>query len=222
MREELFAHEVAAFTPPDRAYLLAGFKSRPEFARANACRLLRKAAVVRRVDELRAEFRERCALNVEYLQALLLPIVECNVLDCFEQAGQSAAPTAPRKRKTGPASEAASSRLRFKPLDRLRREQGLAIAGLKLGENGAVVDIKFHGKNEAAKALMATLGIKDGDEGASLALLELGSRLGAALARVGGKVIDHSDKPASLPVPRAMTSTSDAGADDDVVTVINC
>jgi hypothetical protein len=110
MREELFAHEVAAFTPPDRAYLLAGFKSRPEFARANACRLLRKAAVVRRIDELRAEFRERCALNVEYLQALLLPIVECNVLDCFEQAGQSAAPTASRKRKTEPASEAASSR----------------------------------------------------------------------------------------------------------------
>jgi hypothetical protein len=218
MREELFAHEVAAFTPPDRAYLLAGFKSRPEFARANACRLLRKPAVVRRVDELRAEFRERCALNVEYLQALLLPIVECNVLDCFEQAGQSAAPTASRKRKTEPAA-AAPSRVRFKPLDKLRREQGLAIAGLKLGENGAVVDIKFHGKNEAAKALMATLGIKDGDEGASLALLELGNRLGAALARVGGKVIDHNDNSA-LPPPRA--TTSDAGADDDVVTVINC
>jgi hypothetical protein len=68
---------------------------------------------------------------------------------------------------------------------------------------------------------MATLGIKDGDEGASLALLELGNRLGAALARVGGKVIDHSDNSA-LPVPRATSSTSDAGADDDVVTVINC
>jgi hypothetical protein len=223
-REELFAHEVAAFTPPDRAYLLAGFKSRPEFARANACRLLRKAAVVRRVDELRAEYRERCALNVEYLQAFLLPIVECNVLDCFEQAGQSAAQTASRKRKTGPALEAASSRLRFKPLDRLRREQGLAIAGLKLGENGAVVDIKFHGKNEVAKALMATLGIKDGDEGASLALLELGNRLGAALARVGGKVIDHNDTPA-LPAQRAVSSTGDAAgadADDPVVAVIHC
>jgi hypothetical protein len=223
MREELFAHEVAAFTPPDRAYLLAGFKSRPEFARANACRLLRKAAVVRRVDELRAEFRERCALNVEYLQALLLPIVESNVLDCFEQAGEATRATAPRKRgrKAAPAVETPSSRLQFKPLDKLRREQGLAIAGLKLGENGAVVDIKFHGKNEAAKALMATLGIKDGDEGASLALLELGSRLGAALSRVGGKVIDQSDKPGSLPAPRA-SSPSDAGADDDVVTVINC
>jgi hypothetical protein len=221
MREELFAHEVAAFTPPDRAYLLAGFKSRPEFARGNACRLLRKPAVVRRVDELRAEFRELCALNVEYLQALLLPIVECNVLDCFEQAGQSAAPAASRKWKTGPASEAASSRLRFKPLDRLRREQGLAIAGLKLGENGAVVDIKFHGKNEAAKALMATLGIKDGDEGASLALLELGSRLGAALARVGGKVIDHNDTPA-MPAAAMSSTSDDAGADDPVVAVIHC
>ena len=48
-REELFAHEVAAFTPPDRAYLLAGFKSRPEFARANACRLLRKVSVTARI-----------------------------------------------------------------------------------------------------------------------------------------------------------------------------
>jgi hypothetical protein len=48
-REELFAHEVAAFTPPDRAYMLAGLKSRPEFARANACGLLRKAAAVRQI-----------------------------------------------------------------------------------------------------------------------------------------------------------------------------
>ncbi len=70
---------------------------------------------------------------------------------------------------------------------------------------------------------MATLGIKDGDEGASLALLEPGSRLGAALARVGGKVIDHNDTPA-LPVPRATSSTGDAGADadDPVVAVIHC
>ena len=83
-REELFAHEVAAFTPPDRAYLAAGFKSQPEFARGNACRLLRKPEVAKRIDELREDFRSRCALHVEYLQELLLPIVEANPLDYFK------------------------------------------------------------------------------------------------------------------------------------------
>jgi hypothetical protein len=194
-REELFAHEVAAFTPPDRAYLLAGYKSRPEFARANACRLLRKPVVVQRIDELRADFRERCALSVEYLQALLLPIVESNVLDCFESASKR------------------PGRLRFKPLDELSREQGLAIAGLKLGENGAVVDLKFHSKTEAARTLMATLGIKEGDENAGMALAELGKRLGAALARTNEKVIEHSNAPAPLPA---------ADSDDRVVEIIEC
>ena len=223
-REELFAHEVAAFTPPDRAYLLAGFKSRPEFARANACRLLRKPAVVQRIDELRADFRERCALNIEYLQALLLPIVECNVLDCFEQGTAKPAATAQRKRrgKTATVPLPMPDGVRFKPLDSLRREQGLAIAGIKLGENGAVVDVKFHGKNEAAKVLLATLGIKDGDDSSGLALVELGSRLGAALARVQGKVIDGKviDQPASAP-PLPSLRDGTAG-DDDVVAVIKC
>jgi hypothetical protein len=44
---------------------------------------------------------------------------------------------------------------------------------------------------------MATLSIKEGDQSAGLALVELGSRLGAALERAkgaptAGKVIEHS------------------------------
>jgi hypothetical protein len=186
---------------------------------------LRKAAVVQRVDELRAEFRERCALNVEYVQALLLPIVECNVLDCFEQGSAEPAATAQRKRrgKTTTVPPSMSAGVRFKPLDRLRREQGLAIAGLKLGENGAVVDVKFHGKNEAARVLLATLGVKDGDDSSGLALLELGSRLGAALARAQqGKVIDGKviDQPAPAPPPPSLRDGT--AGDDDVVAVIEC
>jgi hypothetical protein len=226
-REELFAYEIAAFTPPDRAYLLAGFKSSPQFARANACRLLRKAAVVRRVDELRAEFRERCALNVEYVQALLLPIVECNVLDCFEQKPSSVPDgEGGRRKRKGSTTEAptpaVSSALRFKALDSLRREQGLAIAGLKLGDDGAVVDVKFHSKNEAARVLLATLGVKDGDDSSGLALVELGSRLGAALARAQGKVIDGKviDQPASAPPPLSLGEGT--SGDDEVVAVIEC
>jgi hypothetical protein len=216
-RKELFAHEVAAFTPPDRAYLIAGFKSRTEFARANACRLLREPAVVQRIDELRADFRERCALNVEYLQALLLPLVESNVLDCFESANKPMVKTGRRKRGRKDATPLLATdrgRLRFKPLDELRREQGLAIAGLKLGENGAVVDLRFHSKTEAARTLMATLGIKEGDENAGLALAELGKRLGAALARTNEKVIEHTEQPAPL-----AASEND---DDRVVEIIEC
>jgi Terminase small subunit len=198
--EELFAHEVAAFTPPAKAYMAAGFKSRPEFARANVCRLLRKPAVAQRVNELRTEFRGDCALQLEYVQELLLPIVEANVLYCFEAAAEPPAKTKRRKggrKDATPALAADPSRLRFKPLDRLRREQGLAIPGLKLGENGAVVDVKFHSKTDAARTLMATLSIKEGDQSAGLALVELGSRLGAALERAkgaptAGKVIEHS------------------------------
>ena len=213
-REELFAHEVAAFTPPDRAYMLAGFKSRPEFARGNACRLLRKPAVAQRIDELRADFRERCALNVEYLQSLLLPIVEANVLDCFEQASA----TEPRSRKVSRAKakkdlSSADDRLRFKALARLRREQGLAIAGVKLGEDGTVVDLKFHSKTDAARTLLATLGIKEGDENAGLALVELGTRLGTALARAnGGKEIEAVSKDPPL-APRVI----EAADQDDIV-----
>ena len=70
-------------------------------------------------------------------------------------------------------------------MDRLRRDQGLAIAGLKLDKDGAVVDIKFHSKTEAARTLLATLGIKEGDESAGLALVELGR-----LRRVTGRKRD--------------------------------
>jgi hypothetical protein len=77
-----------------------------------------------------------------------------------------------------------------------------------------VVDIKFHSKTEAARTLMATLGIKEDDENAGLALAELGKRLGAALARTNEKVIEHSDKPAPLPA-------SDS-SDDRVVEIIEC
>src|SRR5258708_4146582 len=120
-REELFAHEVAAFTPPARAYLNAGYKSRPEFARGNACKLLRKPEVDQRIDELRAEFRARCALQLEYLQEQLLPLIEANALDVFEAVND--------------ANGAATSRLAFKRLADMRH-QGRAISGVKLNEDG--------------------------------------------------------------------------------------
>jgi hypothetical protein len=97
---------------------------------------------------------------------------------CFEPTSAATDKTARRKRDRKDTTTVATgdpSLLRFKRLDRLRRDQGLAIAGLKLDKDGAVVDIKFHSKTEAARTLLATLGIKEGDESAGLALWEGGS-----------------------------------------------
>jgi hypothetical protein len=80
------------------------------------------------------------------LQELLLPIVEANPLDYF---------------KTEKGKGTNRSRAKFKNLKKLRREQGLAISSLKLSDQGTVAEVKFHGKNEAAKTLLATLGIED-------------------------------------------------------------
>jgi hypothetical protein len=152
------------------ACLAAGYASKPEFARGNGCKLLRDPEVSARIDELRAEFRERCALQLEYIQALLLPIVEANVLDLFEREPQ-----------------ARRGIVKFKDLDRLRRDQGLAIANIKLNEQGAIEDVKFHVKVEAARVLLATLGVKDSEQNQSVFLLNLGDRLRAALAADGEK-----------------------------------
>ena len=55
-----------------------------------------------------------------------------------------------------------------------------------------------------------------------LALVELGSRLGAALARAQGKVIDGKvvDQPASAPPPPSLRDRT--ASDDDVIAVIEC
>jgi Terminase small subunit len=188
-RKELFAHHVAAFVAPDVAYMRAGYKG-AKFARANAARLLREPDVVARIEELRATFRERCALDLERLQALLMPIVEANFLDFFEPRGQPVnGKRCKRKGGDKPAADAATS-FQFKPLDRLRYEQGLAVAGVKFNDAGEVVDLKLHGKTEAARVLLATLGVSGGE--GELSLLDLGARLGQALERAksGGKVID--------------------------------
>ena len=70
--------------------------------------------------------------------------------------------------------------------------------------------------------LLATLGINSGENNSDLTLLELGSRLGAALARAQGKVIDGKviDQPApASPTPSLRDGTA---GDDDVVAVIEC
>jgi hypothetical protein len=186
-RYELFAHEVAAFVPPADAYLSSGFKSKAEFARGNAVRLLREhPEVAARVDELREDYRARCALSLEYVQEQLRPLVEANVLDYFD-----------RRRGT------------FKRPNRLRREQGLAISSVKLADDGRISEVKFHNKNEAAKALMTSLGIKDSETSNNLFLMNLGQRLTEALAQTAEDGSPVADAPARM-LPQASVIDDEA------------
>jgi hypothetical protein len=64
---EFFAREIAAMTPVDSAYVAAGFKaSLLNWHDGNT--LTHHPAVAARIEELRAEFRERALLHAEYLQ----------------------------------------------------------------------------------------------------------------------------------------------------------
>lgn len=183
-REELFAHEVAAFTPVDRAYLAAGYESDPRYAKGNGCRLMKKPRVARRIDELRADFRAGCALNVEYLQALLLPLVESNVLDFLE----------PTKGGRG---------VKWKKLDALPRDLGRAISTLKVGARGKIEDLRLANKADAARTLLASLGIVDAIHNHNHLWVNLGDRLTAALARAD----EHSVGP-----PRGTLAAPDQSA----------
>jgi hypothetical protein len=66
-RLERFARELASMTPVDHAFTEAGFTpSLLAWHDGNA--LARCPAVAARIEELRAEFRERALAHAEYLQ----------------------------------------------------------------------------------------------------------------------------------------------------------
>lgn len=52
--------------------------------------------------------------------------------------------------------------------------------------------------------MLATLGVKEGDESAGLAVVERGRRLGAALARTNEKVIEPGESPRHRRRPKPM------------------
>jgi phage terminase small subunit len=139
-RRERFAVEVASMVPVDRAYLAAGFRSKPEWARPNGSKLCHIPEVAARIDELRGEFTSKCALTVEYLQQQLLPAATANVVDYFE------------------TDEKHERRSRLKPLEALTREQGAAISSVKFGDDGTVAELKFHPKPAAVETLMRSIG----------------------------------------------------------------
>jgi hypothetical protein len=133
-RRERFAVEVASMVPVDRAYLAAGFRSKAEWARPNGSKLAHVPEVAARISELRSEFVVGCALSVEYLQAKLLPAAELNIIDFFEADDK------------------------IKPISKFSRDQGAAVASVKLHENGAVAELRFVPKDAAVNTLLRSIG----------------------------------------------------------------
>jgi hypothetical protein len=141
-RHEHFAIEVASMTPPHRAYLLAGLKD-SKWAPYNASKLANAPAVAARIAELQREFADRAQLHVEYLQRVLLPLVEANPQDLFTTTSD---PTG-RKRDV------------LRPITELPRALAAAIQRIKLDpESGAVAHIDFYNKVEAGSALLRSVG----------------------------------------------------------------
>ncbi|RWK12049.1 MAG: Terminase small subunit [Mesorhizobium sp.] len=71
MRQERFCLGLAEGLPQSRAYIEAGYTARDNAAEVNAARLLRKAQVKSRLEELQAGHAQRTAVTVESLVAEL-------------------------------------------------------------------------------------------------------------------------------------------------------
>jgi hypothetical protein len=133
-RRERFAIEVASMTPVDRAYITAGFRSKPQWARPNGSKLAHIPEVAARIAELRKEFTASCQLSVEYLQAKLLPAAEANAVDFFTGDGK------------------------LKSIDSITRDQGAAISSIKFHEDGTVAELKLIPKDAAVSTLLRSIG----------------------------------------------------------------
>jgi hypothetical protein len=142
-KREVFAIEVAAMTPLDRAYVAAGYRDTP-WARYNASKLAHVPEVAARIDELQMQFSERSGIRAEYIQRQLLPLVEANPKDLFEPILDIDG------KKTGD---------RLKSISELPRSLTAAISKIKCDpESGAVVDIALASKSEAGNILLRSLG----------------------------------------------------------------
>jgi hypothetical protein len=170
-RRERFAVEVASMVPVDRAYLAAGFRSKPEWARPNGSKLAHVPEVAARIMELRSEFADGCKLSIEYLQAKLLPAAELNVIDFFDEG-------------------------KLKPISELSRDQGAAISSIKLHENGEVAELRFIPKDGAVNTLLRSIGAfvdQHAHLHAAVQLPGLGERLRAARERFATDLATLSD-----------------------------
>lgn len=176
-KREMFAIEVAAMTPLDRAYVLAGYRD-TVWARYNASKLAHVPEVANRIDELQAEFSERSGIQAEYIQRKLLPVVEANAQDLYE------------------IKDDGSGRMieTLRPLSDLPRDLAAAIQRVKLDpETGAVVEVVFYSKVEGSNVLLRSIGaIKEAQiNNINRNALNSGDRLECAIARANLSIEDQ-------------------------------
>jgi hypothetical protein len=188
-------------TPIGRAYELAGFRSKPAWARPNGVKLSREPKVAARIAELQSEFKLSAGLHVQYLQSLLLPAAEANLAD-FIDAGDARGP-------------------RFKKLSELNRAQSAAIQAIAFNDDGSIADLKLIPKTEAVKALLSSIGATGVQKhSVEHSVAGIGDRLDAALSRARLSFTDQKvllEGLESLPVEADRDeSEQEPAADDDV------
>jgi len=140
-RHEVFAVELATGAPLLSAYLTAGYKESYS-ARFNASRLRNTSAVRQRVDELLAEFGERSAIKLEYVQAKVLDLLELDPIELYEKS---------------PDSPVGAGKLKLRPMSEMPSRVRRAIHRIKVDEAGKPVEIILSDKIAAANALFRTI-----------------------------------------------------------------
>jgi Terminase small subunit len=141
-KHERFAREIAALTPMQEAYRVAGFSGDERWFRFNASRLRNKPKVKARIEELRLQFEQLSAISADYVRHKLLGFVEFDVRDLYE---------------IDPV-DATGRSLRLRPLNDLSERARKSIEKLKLDpETGRPVEITLAGRVSSATTLLRSL-----------------------------------------------------------------
>jgi hypothetical protein len=156
-RHEIFCRECAADEMLAAADVRTGFKHPPN-ARYNGSRLRHTPACRARIDELMAQFADQTAVNIEYLQAQLLP-PQVSAQDLFDETGN------------------------LKPVSALRREPGAPIKSIKFdGKSGKISEVVLPDKVAVASLLFGSIGAVSDDH--ALRIPQTASANGSTFGRV--------------------------------------
>jgi len=136
-KRELFAIEVASGTPLDRAYSAAGYKG-GKWARPNGAKLAQHPGVAQRIGELQQQYALQGGLQVAYIQAKLLPLIEADIRELFakDQDGKS----------------------RLRNLTELPDGIAASLSSVKLDKDGEIHEFKLANKTDAARTLLQSIG----------------------------------------------------------------
>ncbi len=174
-KHEIFARELAAGEALEASYLAAGYKP-GRSARFNASRLRNRSQVKKRIEELLTQFADQAALRIEYLQHQLLPLVQINAQDLFENG-------------------------KLKSITDLPREAAAAVKSVKFNKKtGEIAEVILADKIAAATLLLRSIGAIAETTVNNSVNLSMAERLDAAVKRMNGRqMVDIT--PATRPAP---------------------